>query len=153
MPVQTPLTTPEGTVSVPWLYYLMQFASEESSPPGGGGAAMHVRTLLLKNSSIGTDIADHVIVQADGEGVSITGVLRIAISADLTVRVNKNGLAIITITIPAATPIDTPITVTTFTNDPEPFVDGEVLSWDVTASGGEVDAAGVASFTLEWAVA
>ncbi len=57
---------------------------------------------------------------------------------------------IITITIPSSTPINTPITETTFTDDPQQFIDGDVLIFDVLASDGSSDAAGVASFTLEW---
>ncbi len=116
------------------------------------------RTLLLKNTAIGDDIADHTTVYAGGTGRRMTGVLRVAISADLTVRVKKYTVTspvtaastIITLTIPSSTPINTPITQTTFTDDPQQFFDGDVLIWDVTASDGSSDAAGVAAFTLEW---
>jgi len=116
------------------------------------------RTLLLKDTAVGNDIADHTTVYAGGTGRRMTGVLRTAIAADLTVRVKKYTVAspvvaastIITLTIPASTPVNTPITQTTFTDDPQQFYDGDVLIWDVTASDGSVDAAGVASFTLEW---
>jgi hypothetical protein len=116
------------------------------------------RTLLLKDTTVGNDIADHTTVYAGGTGRRLTGVLRNAISSDLTVRVNKYTVsspvaaatAICTLTIPSGTPINTPVTQTTFTDDPQQFSDGDVLIWDVVASDGQTDAAGVAAFTLEW---
>jgi hypothetical protein len=154
MPVQTPLTTPEGTVSVPWLYYLMQFNAEESSAGGKGG---RIRTLLLKDSTVGDDIADHVTIYVPGNASRVVGVLRLPITADLTVRINKvtppdTAVELISCTIPADTEVNTPIEFTDFANDPEPLLDGDVLIWDVTESDGQIDAAGVAAFTFEWAV-
>ena len=78
----------------------------------------------------------------------MTGVLRKTISADLTVRINNvTSPQSWILTIPAATLVDTviyePITGT--------FHDADVFTADVLASGGETDADGVASFSLEWA--
>jgi hypothetical protein len=53
-----------------------------------------------------------------------------------------------TFTIPLATPIDTPVRFTSFTNAVLP--DMSTFTWDVTASDGSQDAAGIASFTIEW---
>jgi hypothetical protein len=151
MPVQTPLTTPEGTVSVPWLYYLMQFADQESA----GGKKGRIRTLLLKDSTVGDDIADHTTIYVAGNASRVVGVLRLPITADLTVRINRvtapdAAVEIISCTIPADTEVDTPIEFTEFANDPEPLLDGDVLIWDVVESDGQIEAAGVAAFTLEW---
>ncbi len=108
------------------------------------------RTLLLKDTAVGDDIADHVTALDSGIGLRLTGLLRKAIVADLTVQARKEGVAIISLTIPLATAVDTVLESTTFADDPQVFTRGEVLSWDVLASDGSVDKAGVASFTLEW---
>jgi hypothetical protein len=155
MPVQTPMTTPEGTVSVPWLYYLMQSTDQEAA---AAGAAGRIRTLLLKNTTVGDDVADHITIYVPGNARRVTGVLRLPITADLTVRVNKvtppdPAVEIISCTIPLATPVDSPIDFTIFANDPEPLLDGDVIIWDVTESDGQIVAAGVAAFTLEWTAA
>lgn len=117
---------------------------------GGAGGGVFHRTLLLKDTEVGDDIADHTTVYASGTGVRIVGVLRKVILSALTVRLKKSGTVIITITIPATTAIDTPVEVTAFTTAPQPFVDGQVLTWDVTASDGSTDLNGVAAFTVEW---
>ena len=108
-----------------------------------------VRTLVLKDLTAGDDIADHVTAYAAGSGSRIVGVLRKAIMSPLTVRVKKNGTAFITITIPAATAVDTPVQQTTFTGSASVAKDA-VFSWDIVASDGQKDPAGVATFTLEW---
>ncbi len=134
-----------------WMEKLVEMARIGSPPETILGVGRpRSRTLLLKDTAIGTDIADHVTVYADGVGRRIVGVLRLAITSDLTVRVKKNGTTLITLTIPDTTPIDTPVESTAFTDTPQAFADGEVLTWDVLASDGQVDAAGVAAFTLEW---
>jgi hypothetical protein len=121
---------------------------------GSGGSlssgGVRVRTLVLKDLTAGSDIADHVTAYGAGTGRRITGVLRKAITADLTVRVLKNGAEFIVITVPAATAVDTPVEEMAFTASAAVAKD-DVFSWDITASDGSKDAAGVATFTLEWA--
>jgi hypothetical protein len=115
---------------------------------GGSGGGPYVRTLLLKNTAVGDDIADHVPIYTAGSAVRLIGVLRKAITADLTLRVKLNGTALVTLTIPLSTAVDTPVMATTFT--PPTLADLGILSWDVTASDGSSDINGVASFTLQW---
>lgn len=112
--------------------------------------SVKVRTLVLKNLTTGDDIADHVTAYAAGTGRRIAGVLRKAITADLTVRVNLNGEEFITITLPADTEVDTPVEQTEFIASAAIAKD-DVFSWDITEGDGQKDAAGVATFTLEWA--
>jgi hypothetical protein len=120
-------------------------AAEE---PDGTGVETNIRTLVLKDTAIGDDIADHVTAYVPGTARRITGVLRRPAGSDLAIRVNKNGTEFVVITIPAGTAIDTPVEETAFA-DPA-IADGDVFSWDVTASDGSADRAGVATFTLEW---
>lgn len=145
-PVQHVVTDERRLITVPWLLALQQKRAAEPTAPG---AAVFHRTLLLKDSAVGDDIADHVTVYGSGTAQNFTGVLRKTITADLTVRVNRNGTPLAVLTIPAATPIDTPVATTTFTGGTA-MTDGQVLSWDVVASDESTDKAGVASFTLEW---
>lgn len=149
MPVKTPMTDDEGRVTVPWLYYLMQLASSDTFKDG------RVRTLLLKTLAVGSDVADHTIVFAPGAARAVVGVLRLPITADLTVKLKLTrppsaATEIITCTIPAATAVDTPIEFTGFAETPMAFQYLDVLSWAVTESDGQEHAAGVASFTVDW---
>lgn len=105
------------------------------------------RTLLLKNTAVGDDVADHVDAQTDGTAVKFVGLLRKTITEDLKVRVKKQGVAFCTLTIPIATPVDTLVQTTAFTPTGA-VTEGDVFSWDVTGSDGQIDAAGVATFTL-----
>jgi hypothetical protein len=125
-----------------WWIFFEKLA--RSSAAGGP----YVRTLLLKDTTVGNNIADHVPIYVAGTAMRIVGVLRKAIAADLAVRVNLNGSALTTLTIPRATAVDTPVVGTSPT--PPALADLAVLSWDVTASDGSMDPAGVASFTVEW---
>ena len=138
------MATPPSTLKQQWI--VKQAGSGGS---GGGTGGKFVRTLLVKNTLVGDDIADRVTAYATGTAQRIVGVLRKAITADLTVRVNKNGSSFVVATIPAATPVSTPVPQTTFVG-PADVADGDVFSWDITASDGSKDEAGVASFTLEW---
>lgn len=140
-----------------WILFFEQLAraivvlrrrAAQPVPPAAAGLRTGIRTLVLKDTAIGDDIADHVTAYLAGTGVRIVGVLRLAISSDLTVRVNKNGAPFIVATIPAATAVDDPVEETGFT-DPA-VADGDIFSWDVLASDGSADLAGVATFTLEW---
>ena len=118
-----------------------------SGSNGTAGGDLIWRTLLLKDTTVGNDIADHLTVQEDGTGLVIKAVLRKAVTSDLTVRVKKEGTSIGIVTIPAATLVDQVITLDIST---VMFVKDEVLSWDVITSDGSQDLAGVASVTVEW---
>lgn len=121
------------------------------------------RTLLIKDSTVGNDIADHVtiftretqlspVVYATASVQRIQGVLRKTISADLTVRFNAVGQgspqtsSSWTMTIQASTPINKTLMVAISGN----VNDGDVLYADVVASDGSKDADGIASFSFYW---
>ena len=123
-----------------------------------------IAQLTLCDLTVGDDIAAHTIVttpytttspitHSEDQGVRILGELRLTLSSDLTVRINKYTLCTsppsttqYTVTIPSGTPAKT-VLLTTITGQ---FCDGDVLSADVVASDGQTDANGVAVFTLEW---
>lgn len=113
-----------------------------------GPGPVYIRTLLVKNTQVGNDIADHIVIQKTGTASQVVGVLRLAIAADLAININLNGALLITCTIPLATSVDTPLTFTSFSSTA--LTANDVLSFDITASDGSLDVAGVASFTLEW---
>lgn len=144
VPIQTPMfeTGPDGNsrLTRTWIIFFERLGLTPSGP--------YIRTLLLKDTTVGNDIADHVPIYVAGTAMRIVGVLRKTITAALTVRVNLDGTPLTTLTIPAATKVDTPVEGTAFT--PAGLGDLAVLSWDVVASDGSKDAAGVASFTTEW---
>ncbi len=106
------------------------------------------RTLLVKDSAVGNDIADQVNTQAAGTATSVVAVLRTAISADLTIRIRLDGVIFTTMTIPLATTVGTVISQTTT----GAILNDQAISWDILASDGSTDADGIASFTLEWIV-
>lgn len=148
VPIQTPMFDSNGLLTRTWIIFFERLGArvEEAGPGPGGGVFQ--RTLLLKDTTVGNDIADHVTVYEPGTATQMVGVLRKEITSALAVRVNKNGTPLITMGIPAATTVDTPVTSAAFTSTA--MAEGDVLTWDVTASDGSTDAAGVASFTLEW---
>lgn len=121
---------------------------------GAASPKLFQRTLLLKDTTVGNDIADHVTVYGGGAHTAtlVTGTLRKAIAADLTVRINNvspAGTVVVgTFTIPSATPVDTPVEFSGFTTWSLPEM--SVFTWDVTASDGSKNSAGIASFTIEW---
>lgn len=148
VPIQTPMFDDEGNLTRTWIIFFERLGMVQES--AGGAVGPYHRTLLLKDTTVSDDIADHTTVYVAGTAARLVGVLRVAIAADLTVRCNLNGDELITLTIPAATAIDTPVESTTFEGETA-LEDGDVISWDVTASDDSMDGAGVASFTLEWA--
>ncbi len=136
-----------------WLYFHEVYAGlgklqDRAVEPTGGGAGPFIRTLLVKDTTVGNDIADRVPVFIASKAVRILGVLRKAIASDLTVRVNLNTVAIATVTIPSATAVGVSVVSTTFVSSTLP--DKSVLSWDITASDGSTDVNGVASFTVQF---
>jgi hypothetical protein len=145
-----------GKLTRPWIYFFERVA-KLGAVPGGGAQGPFERTILLKNTTIGDDIADHVTCYGPVPGVAHTailvrGVLRKAITSDLTLRINNvssGGTVVVgTFTIPLATAVDTVLEFTSFTTAALP--DLSTFTWDVTASDGSKDAAGVASFTIIW---
>jgi hypothetical protein len=158
-------TANNGNLTRTWIIFFERLLKATGSGSGtgggtGGAAGPFQRTLLLKDTTVGNDIADHVVVYGSSSGHTSTAqrmvaVLRKAITSDLTVRINLYSSAGVllgvvgTYTIPHATAINTVITSTTFTTSSLP--DESVLTWDVTASDGSADGAGVATVTLEWA--
>lgn len=135
-----------------WYLFFQQLARRvrKNAAGGGGGAGgPYVRTLVLKDTAIGNDIADHVPAYVAGTATRVIGVLRKAITSELKVRIKKNGAAFITLTIPAATAVDTPVEAASFAGGGT-IGDLDVFSWDITASDASTDAEGVATVTLEW---
>jgi hypothetical protein len=116
----------------------------------GGGPGIGHRTLLVKDTTPGDDIADHVTAYRSGTAQRLVAVLRKTITAALVVRVNKNGAELITMTIPPAQAVDEAVEISTFVAGTTSIADGDVFSWDITASDNQKDKAGVAAFTLEW---
>lgn len=125
-------------------------------PSTGGSSGPFQRTLLIRNTAVANDIADHLTCwgpSASHTVVEVRGVLRKAIASDLTLRINSvlAGVTSVigTFTIPSSTGTDTPVNWTSgFTTTA--LQDQSVFTWDITASDGSTDPAGVASFTIEW---
>ena len=126
------------------------------SSAAAGAAGPNWRTLLIRNTAVGNDIADHLTCMGPSANHTVTlvrGVLRKTITADLSVRINSTTAGVTSVvgifTIPATTPTDTPVDYTSgFTTSSLP--DASSFSWDITASDGSTDPAGIASFTIIW---
>ena len=147
-------TGPDGTerLTRTWIIFFEQLGklSGQTDTKTGRGTipGPYIRTLLLKNTTVGNDVADHVPIYQAGSVIRVIGVLRRMVATDLTVRIKLNGKNLVTMTIPHTTLVDSPVI--TLPPTPEALADVAVLSWDVVASDGTIDAAGVASFTIEW---
>jgi len=150
-PIQTPLLD-KTVAGVP-----------AGSPPNGSGmtTAWNVfhsnvyqqlclikilRTLLLSNLAVANPCANVITVEAAGWGNRIVGTLTQTISADLTVTFTK-GSDVMTMTIPAATAINTPV-VQSITGIQ--FNDKEVIIPAVTASDGSTATFAKVAFSVEW---
>ncbi len=136
-----------------WLYFHEVYAGlghlqDKAAESSTGGGGPYIRTLLVKDTTVGNDIADRVPIFIASKAVRVLGVLRKAISANLTVRIKLNGTAIATVTIPSATAVGVSVVSATFVNSTLP--DKSVLSWDITASDGSKDVNGIASFTVQF---
>lgn len=151
VPIQTPMfhewEDGSGPLNVhrTWIIFWERLYTAAAQAAGGP----YVRTLLLKDTTVGNRITDSVPIWVTGTGTRVIGVLRKTIASNLTVRFNKAGVSLGTFTIPSATAIDTSVYLTAGIAGVA-FTAGEVLSADVTASDGQTDVNGVASFTLEW---
>lgn len=119
---------------------------------GGNG----VIRLLIKNSIVSSDCADHIAAQVSGTALRIVGVLRKAIAADLEVQIILTRIVptvidhmpLATVTIPASTAQDVPVVFTTFAISK--ILQDDVLSFAILSSDSQSDPDGVASLTLEW---
>ena len=126
---------------------------------GAGDTRGGHRTLLVRNTTPGDDIADHTTVCASAGpcvGIRVVGVLRKGLDSDLTIRLRIVSIAgtdtAIECTIPAATIVNDPIVFTDWETlpDTQPFLDGDVLIWDIVEGDTQSDGNGVAAFTVEW---
>jgi hypothetical protein len=158
VPMRTPLVDANGMITRTWMRYF-QRVFNPGSGGSGGPAGPWQRTLLVKDTTVGSNIADHVTIfnQAGGTCILVTGTLTNLITADLTMRLNLtlfpgSPQIVGQFTIPAATPLYKVIQFApaTFTLDPAAFPFLAVLSWDILASDGSMNSAGVASYTVEW---
>lgn len=143
VPLRTPMFDSDGKLTRTWIIFFERLGSRTSS-----NAGPYIRTLVLKDLTVGDDIADHVPIYIAGSAIRVIGVLRKAITADLVVRINLDGDELLTATIPADTAADTPLEFTGFID--AALADLAVLSFDITGSDGQIDSAGVATFTLQW---
>src|SRR5262249_35229863 len=117
VPIQTPMFNEPAaanlTVSRTWVIFferLFKTSVETSTSSTGGAAGPYQRTLLLKDTTVANDVADHVTVWGQpGTITKVVGVLRKTITADLKVRINIGTVILGVFTIPLAQPIDTPI--------------------------------------------
>lgn len=131
-------------------------ATPAASTGTGGAAGPFQRTLLIRNTAVANDVADHLTCWGPSAAhlvVMVRSVLRKAIAADLTLRINSVNAGVTSVigsfTIPSSTPVDTPVDFASgFTTTS--LQDSSVFTWDITASDGSTDPAGVASFTVEW---
>jgi hypothetical protein len=111
------------------------------------------RTLLVKDSTVGVNIADELVAQGTGNAAKVVAVLRQPITAALVIAINLDGVILTTMTIPASTAVNT-LVEQPFLPAPGPTITaGQILSWDILASDGSTDIDGVASFTLIWPAA
>lgn len=125
----------------------------------GGAAGPFQRTLLVKNTVVANDIADHVTCYGPIPGVAhtvilVTAVLRKAITADLVVRVNNvagvTTNVVGTFTIGLATAVDTVLSFSGADITTPSCPDLSVFTWDITASDGSSDGGGICSLTVTW---
>ena len=120
---------------------------------GGGPSSneiFHV-TLDVKDATIGNGIADVVPTWPGGTAFRVKGVLKVAITSDLTVRVNvvrAGAIAAVlgTFTLLHTTAVLTFINFSAFTSTT--VYDDGGFSFDITASDGSKDASGVATFKI-----
>ena len=126
--------------------------------PGSGGKGsgvsqpgpqMYWRTIDVNDTTPGLNIAPNLTNQGTGRGIKITGVLRKPISADLVIRVNSGDAELGTLTIPAATPVETKVE-TPITN--QNLVSGATMTFDIVAGDSQQDKNGVATATVQWGV-
>ena len=143
VPLRTPMFDDQGNLTRTWIIFFERLGMKTTATSGP-----YIRTLVLKDLTIGNDIADHVPIFVAGSAIRVIGVLRKTISTDLVVRIKLDGAELVTATIPSTTAVDTPLEFTAFLS--AALGDLAVLSWDITGSDEQTDAKGVATFTLQW---
>ncbi len=146
VPLRTPMFDESGNLTRTWIIFFEHISKAFGGGGQGLGAGPYIRTLLIKDTTVANDIADHVEVFNPGIGIRILATLRKAITVDLTVKIHK-GADLMVMTIPLATPVGVVLSQSIGTLV---FQDKEVISADVLASDGSKDADGIASFTVEW---
>src|SRR5262245_49978742 len=146
VPIQTPMFDANGQVTRAWIIFWERLGLRaEEAALQAGARGPYIRVLLLKNLTVGDDIAEHEYIflppgAESGTGRRIVAVLKEPITADLVVRFNNLTPAtpevIATVTIPLATdPADPPLE---FDISDKTFNDLDVISADITASDGSV---------------
>lgn len=161
VPIRTPFFDEQGNIDRTWVYFFERVAKGNGNPAAGGGpggsGGPPWATLDLKDTTVGNGIADVVPVHSSTPGDPSTaqrviGVLKTAITSDLTLRINVvvsgSPSVVGTFTIPHTTAVNTAVVFTSFTTSALP--DLSVLTWDVTASDGAAVSEGVATFVLIW---
>jgi hypothetical protein len=146
-----------GRLSRTWIKFWEQI--DQLGGGSGGAVGPFQRTLLVKSTAVADDIADHVTCYGPVPGVVhtvilVTAVLRKAIAADLIIRVNNvSGVTtnvVGTFTVPMATTVNTVLSFTGADITTPSCPDLSVFTWDITASDGSSDSAGVCSLTVAW---
>jgi hypothetical protein len=155
VPIQTPMFDAQGLLTRTWVIFFERLGLLGQRGSDGAATGPYVRVLLLKDLTVGNDIAEHQYIflptpaSETAVGRRIVAVLTRPITADLVVRFRNitQSSVIASITVPAATPIDTPVQVD-ITNIT--LQDEDVIGADITASDGQVNAQGICAMTLEW---
>lgn len=114
-----------------------------------------IRTLTLRDTTVGDDIAPTTEAYHAGAGKRLLAVLSTAIADDLVVRINFNTSGQnITITIPSSTVIRAVLEFPLETGSPPLPInieDQEVMTADILSSSGEKNILkGVAQITVQW---
>ena len=142
-----------GNLNRTWYYFFQR----RSGGGAGGSSGFTKRTLLVRDTTVGNNIADDEPVETIPFGGNATcqevlGVLRKAITADLTVRLTiyiaGSPTLVGSFTIPAATAVRTAIRFSGPQILNATFPDLGVLVFDIVASDGSIDGKGVAAFTV-----
>ena len=150
-------TDPQDFVTLSQLRKAIPSITKKKIIAAASGVVFYQRTILIKNTATGKDIADHVTCYGPIPGVThsilrVTGVLRKTITAALNLQINNvfKGTKVVVgnFVIPPTTTVDAPIIYTKFTT--AQLQDLSILTWDIVASDGSADIAGVASYTIEW---
>jgi hypothetical protein len=119
---------------------------------GGGTSQIYVAQFDIADSTMGDDVGPVVPITSNANALRMLGVLRAAITSDLTVRLNMvlglSSVVIGSITIPHTTALNTPVTSTTFTTTA--LIRDHVILWDITASDGQIIPDSVATVRLEY---
>jgi hypothetical protein len=162
VPRTAQIVNADGTVTRTGMLLLEQLQEATAGEPGPAGAPgapgaagadrpqIYWRTIDIQDTAVGDNIAPNLSVQGSGTGIKITGILRLAITANLVVRINVAGLPIGTLTIPSSTAVRTEVSTPITTVS---FVLGQDMTFDITGSDASQDEDGVATVTVKWGTA